>query len=379
MYLGSARITIHLENFRHNLHLLQERHPNLMPVIKADAYGHGIVQVARVLREEGIDHMTVGSVGEGVLLRQEGHTAFLLALLGLVREDDVDLAVQYGITPLVHNRESIDKLVSRGHNLKQTQPMDVAIKFDTGMSRVGFEPEHASELAEFLRTLPQIRPVLMLSHLAGADDPSLDSVTREQARRFQLAADAMRAVFPDIRTSLANTPGLLAWPQFAGDFARPGVSLYGANPLYGTSREKLGEGFLPVMEMTAPVLSVHSLYKGRTVSYGCLFTAPKDMKVAVVGVGYADGYPRALSSKGEVVIRGRRAPVLGRVCMQMCIVDVTGIPDAAPGDTASLLGGNGPNAVHPQEMANWWGTIPYEVFCALGRSMCVTEKNYVNS
>lgn len=254
--------------------------------------------------------------------------------------------------------------------------MTVAIKFDTGMSRLGFRVDEAAELADYLRTLKEVRPVLVMSHLAASDTPALDDFTHEQARRFHEATESMKAVFPGLKTSLTNSPGLLCWPSYVGDLARPGVTLYGGNPLHGTDRAKLGMGLLPVMEMAAPVLSVHPVVKGATVSYGCLYTAPKDIRAAVVGAGYADGYPRSLSMRGSVLIRGQRAPILGRVCMQMCIVDVTDIPGVEPGDTAYLLGGSGPLAIRPEELAEWWGTISYEVFCALGRNRRVSEKKF---
>ena len=145
--------------------------------------------------------------------------------------------------------------------------------------------DEAAELADYLRTLKEVRPVLVMSHLAASDTPALDDFPHEQARRFHEATENMKAVFPDLKTSLTNSPGLLCWPSYVGDLARPGVTLYGGNPLHGTDRAKLGMGLLPVMEMAAPVLSVHPVMKGATVSYGCLYTAPKDIKAAVVGAG----------------------------------------------------------------------------------------------
>ena len=378
MFLSSAIITVHLENLRHNLKTLLARHPSLMPVIKADAYGHGVVAVARVLAEEGIQHMAVGSVGEGALLRQEGHTAFLLALMGLARDEDTALAASYDITPLVHSRESLERILAQSHLTGRAKPLTVAIKFDTGMSRLGFRVDEAAELADYLRTLKEVRPVLIMSHLAASDTPALDDFTHEQARRFHEATESMKAVFPGLKTSLTNSPGLLCWPSYVGDLARPGVTLYGGNPLHGTDRAKLGMGLLPVMEMAAPVLSVHPVVKGATVSYGCLYTAPKDIRAAVVGAGYADGYPRSLSMRGSVLIRGQRAPILGRVCMQMCIVDVTDIPGVEPGDTAYLLGAR--PAGHPARgTCRMVGTISYEVFCALSRNRRVSEKSSANT
>ena len=364
--MSSAIITVHLENLRHNLKTLLARHPSLMPVIKADAYGHGVVAVARVLAEEGIQHMAVGSVGEGALLRQEGHTAFLLALMGLARDEDTALAASYDITPLVHSRESLERILAQSHLTGRAKPLTVAIKFDTGMSRLGFRVDEAAELADYLRTLKEVRPVLVMSHLAASDTPALDDFTHEQARRFHEATESMKAVFPGLKTSLTNSPGLLCWPSYVGDLARPGVTLYGGNPLHGTDRAKLGMGLLPVMEMAAPVLSVHPVVKGATVSYGCLYTAPKDIRAAVVGAGYADGYPRLLScGKGMVEIHGKACPVLGRVCMDQMMVDVTDVPEVREDDEAILWGGTVSDTA--ETIARKTDTIPYEVLCGVSR------------
>ena len=377
MFLSSAIITVHLENLRHNLKTLLARHPSLMPVIKADAYGHGVVAVARVLAEEGIQHMAVGSVGEGALLRQEGHTAFLLALMGLARDEDTALAASYDITPLVHSRESLERILAQSHLTGRAKPLTVAIKFDTGMSRLGFRVDEAAELADYLRTLKEVRPVLIMSHLAASDTPALDDFTHEQARRFHEATESMKAVFPGLKTSLTNSPGLLCWPSYVGDLARPGVTLYGGNPLHGTDRAKLGMGLLPVMEMAAPVLSVHPVVKGATVSYGCLYTAPERHQGGRRRGRLCRRLPAfAVHARLSPDPGGQRAPILGRVCMQMCIVDVTDIPGVEPGDTAYLLGGSGPLAIRPEELAEWWGTISYEVFCALGRNRRVSEKKF---
>lgn len=342
------------------------RRPLLMPVIKADAYGHGVEAVARVLAEEGVGHMAVGTVEEGALLRSRGHDAFLLALLGPTCDADAALAVARRVTPLVHDAESLARCAAQARFA--ASPLPVAVKFDTGMSRLGFPTEDAPAVAEWLGGLPEVEPVLVMSHLAASDNPGYDAFTREQAARFRRAADALRAVFPGIKTSLTNSPGLLVWPDFAGDLARPGLALYGGNPLHGTERAELGAGLLPVMEVTAPVLSIREVAEGDPVGYNCAFRASRAMRVAVVGAGYADGYPRAVSNRAAVVIRGARAPIVGRICMQMCMVDVTRIPDAAPGDAACLLGGRGTHAVRPEELAHWWGTVPYEVFCMLGRN-----------
>ncbi|MDD6087946.1 MAG: alanine racemase [Desulfovibrionaceae bacterium] len=367
MFSGAVATVVRPENLRYNLRLLKARHPMLMPVIKADAYGHGVRMAARILREEGILHMAVGTIREAALLRADGHTAVLVSLMGLLEPDDAEIAIREKITPLVHNRETLEYFAEQSAALNL--PATIALKFDTGMSRLGFPVEDASAIAERCRTLPgKIRPVLMLSHFAGADDAKLDEVTGLQRRRFHEAELAVKHIFPTIQTSLANSPGLLSWPNRFGDLVRPGLVLYGANPLYGTDRECLGEGLMPVMEVSAPVVSVHSLRQGESVSYGCLFRAPRDMRVAVVGIGYADGFPRSMSQTGSVLIQGKRAFILGRVCMQMCITDVTDIQNVAPGNRAFILGGEGSLRIRAEEMANWCGTIPYELFCSLGKN-----------
>ena len=368
MVSSAVTVTVRPEHLRHNLRALRMRRPLLMPVIKADAYGHGAAAVARVLAGEGIDHMAVGTVGEGAFLRRQGHDAFLLALLGLIHDEDAALAAACRITPLVHDAESLARCAAQARSASAASPLSVAVKFDTGMSRLGFPVEDAPAVAEWLRGLPEVKPVLVMSHLAASDDPRHDAFTGEQVSRFGRAAGALRAVFPTIKTSLTNSPGLLVWPDCAGDLARPGLALYGGNPLHGTERAELGAGLLPVLEVTAPVLCVRHVAAGACIGYGCSFRAPRPMRVAVVGAGYADGYPRVLARRAAVVIRGERAPLVGRVCMQMCMVDVTHIAEVASGDMAYLLGGVGAQAVRPEELAHWWGTVPYEVFCMLGRN-----------
>lgn len=377
MFFSSICIKVHLERLRYNLRILRSRYSTIMPVIKADAYGHGITTVANLLREEDIQHMAVGSVSEGLLLRQEGHQAFLLALLGLFRKEDAVIAANYNITPLIHNVETLQTIAAQSHLLKDTCPVPIAIKLDTGMGRLGFRCEDYTSLVELLRSTPEVKPVLLVSHLASSDLPEFDSITHKQQEYFILAYKAIKEVFPTIKTSLTNSPGLLAWPNYTGDFARPGVALYGGNSLHGTSRANLGKGLLPVMEVEAPVLSINRLPAGSSIGYGCTYISTKDMRVAVIGAGYADGYSRSLSNKALVLINGKRARILGRVCMQMCMVDITDNPTVEVGDKAYLLGGVGSLAIRSEELAAWWGTTIHEIFCAFGASASIKQKRLV--
>jgi alanine racemase len=213
---------------------------------------------------------------------------------------------------------------------------------------------------------------MLLSHLASADDPARDDSVRGQVERFLAAYTAMREFWPDIALSLANSACHLSRDIHLGplppQISRVGFALYGGNPLVGTGREHLGRALLPAMEAAAPVLGVHDLSRGQAVSYGGTFTAGQDMRIAVVGAGYADGFSRVLSGRGHVCIRGERCPVIGRVCMQMHMVAVDHVPGATRGDAAYLLGGEGSGAISMWDIAGEWGTIPHEVFASFGRN-----------
>lgn len=362
-----CRVRLHLEHLRHNVALLRASGKPIMPVVKADAYGHGLADVAGVLREEGVDHLAVGSVAEAAELRRGGFDGVIVALLGVVTDEDIIAARTYRVVPLVHDRGGLERLAAAPAG---TEALNVAVKCDTGMARLGFRVEDIPAVAEFLAATPGLRPVLLLSHLAVADTPEEDAFTREQAARFERAAAALRRVFPGVKLSLGNTACLLAFPELVGDLARPGLALYGSNPLHGTSRAILGAGLEPVMEVSAPILSVHPLRAGESLGYGRTYVAPTDRLVAVVGIGYADSYRRNPAPGTCMTVRGRRAPVIGRVAMQMTCLDISDVPDAAevrPGEEAFILGGGG-EAVTPQDLAGWWGTIPYEVTCLLGKN-----------
>lgn len=352
---------INLENIRHNFRLLRTKAKALAPVIKADAYGHGLKQVAKVLEAEGADTMCVGSAHEGAKLRQTGFGGTIVILLGLVDVDDVNLCREYRLVPMLSRTEHI---IQTAGTCLAGEPLPVAVKFDSGMTRLGFTPGQALEVAEMLTARPSLKLDMVCSHLAASDAD--DSVyTLEQGSVFAAICATLRSAGLSFRECLANSAAILAHPRTHLDLQRPGIALYGANPLHGTSREELGHGLKPAMSVSAPVVEVRGVEAGTSISYGCTYVAERDMRVAVVAAGYADGYSRGLSSTAQVGVNGVRAPILGRVCMQLIMVDVSGV-DVEPGDKAWLLGGPGDNPVKPEELAAWWGTIPYEVFCLLG-------------
>lgn len=360
---NSLRVVVDLAAIRHNYLLLAERGTTLFPVIKADAYGHGLIPVAKTLAEAGATTFCVGSVDEACVLRGQ-FEGRIVSLLGPLTEADFERIEACGIIPFVGRPEQLARLSRQGERAGRKLP--VALKFDTGMGRLGFSWQAVDEVIAALREAPGVTVALVSSHLATADEPEALDYLDLQRDRFATVVASLRGAGHVFEANLANSAALLSRPDLRFDAQRPGITLYGGNPFFGTRLTYLGRGLKPAMSVSAPVLAVHDLAVGESVSYGGTFTAEAPMRVAVVGAGYADGLARSLSGKGRMVVRGQRAPILGRVCMQLTILDVTRIPEVAPGDAAYILGGEGSAAVSPEELAGWWGTISYEVFCILG-------------
>ncbi len=355
-------VRVRLGALRRNFQRLRRMAPAAMPVIKSDAYGHGLMPVARALEAAGADAFAAGTVGEGVQLRDGGIPGRIVALLGATDADDAECCVARSIVPAVYSADQLELLASRA---APGQQVDIALKFDTGMARLGFTEADLPALLDRLHARPMLRPVLAMSHLAVSDDPERAHFTRQQGEAFTRILAGVRAAWPAAQGSLANSAALLAHPELHFDVQRPGIALYGSNPLRGTTQAHHGDGLEPAMDVTAPILQVHPLPAGRSISYGRTFTAPRDMTVAIVATGYADAYSRGLSGRGAMTVHGRRVPILGRVCMQMTAVDVSDVPGVAAGDAAHLLGGPG-EALTPDDLADLWGTISYEVLCLLG-------------
>ena len=349
--------------------------PPLMPVVKADAYGHGHIETAAALLEEGASFFASGSVQEAVLLRRGlaglGRNApGILSLLGLVEPDDIGLCLAHGIVPLVHTPEQLTLIAAASE--PRSFPLPVALKCNTGMSRLGFDEDELPHVRERLKSLP-VRPVLAVSHLHSADGEDGREQACSQARVFARFLAALREDWPDLAASLGNSAGAF----FAADIAeiigphvcRPGLALYGCNPFHGTDLEPLGRGLAPAMSVCAPILARRTLAPGGGIGYGHAYRAETSVPVGIVGVGYSDCYARSLTNKGSMCIGGVRAPVIGRVAMQMTAVDLSALPEEGePPRTAWLLGGPHAAGLSPEELAALWSTIPYELFCLLGRN-----------
>ncbi|MGE4505042.1 MAG: alanine racemase, partial [Desulfovibrionaceae bacterium] len=359
---------IDLDAIRHNWRLMNHPGGNALAVVKSDAYGHGLVEVSRALAKEGARDFAVGTVEEGVLLRESSAVSpacRVISLLGPVDRWEYEALARHDVLPFIGNFEQLERMAAQA---AKSGPLPLCLKFETGMARLGFTEAELDEVIARLQAEPNLRAIMASSHLATGDDPGQAAFVTEQQACFARCVERLRLAGHAVEATLANSGAILAHPGAHHQLQRAGVALYGTNPFRGTPWEAHGAGLRQAMSVSAPVLAVRSLQKGQTVSYGRTFAAPYDMRIAIIGVGYADNYSRGLSNKGAMCLHGARVPIVGRVCMQMTAVDLTpldetGVVQAKVGDRAWLLGGEGAGSVSADELAYWWGTITYEVFC----------------
>lgn len=366
---SAVTVVVHLDRLRQNFRRILSRcGVPVMPVLKSDAYGHGATACAKALENE-TQLLGVGTVAEGIKLRKAGIRAPVLAMMGIVCPQDATAAIHYGIIPLVGEAETLRLIATQ---TRQGTPASVALKFDTGMSRLGFSLSDIPSLAHALEGMPDVRPLFALSHLAVADEKDGGGFTALQAEEFAAVMASLRQYWPHMRFSLANSAAALSCPHTRHDFVRAGLALYGYDPLDEKGAGDGEDAFRPVMEAWAPVLQIRTIEAGRSVSYGRKFRALRKTRLAIIAAGYANGVLRSLSGKGHVGLAGGRAPIVGRVCMQLCMADISGLPEVRIGDPAFLLGGASP--VGADELARAAGTIPYELLCLLG---AVNQRRYL--
>lgn len=364
------RVRIDTNAICSNYRKLHQAGGQAIAVVKSDAYGHGLKKVANALAQAGCTRMAVGTVDEAAYLRDCGFDGQIMALLGTHNAEEDLECLRRGIIPCITHVEQLQRLALTLQSQSAHKPFPLCLKFDTGMRRLGFAAAETPMVTGILRNAPGLRAVMVASHLATADTPEEEAFVHQQGREFTTICALLAETLPPFERCLANSAAILAFPDLHLDAQRPGIAMYGGNPFHATDWEELGAGLLPTMEVQAPVLQVRDLAPGDSVSYGRTFRATEPMRIAIVAAGYADAYSRGLSSATgngpAMLLHGCRAPIVGRVCMQMTAVDVTHIPQTRSGDTAFLLGGTGTEAIRVEELAAWWGTISYEVYCMLG-------------
>jgi alanine racemase len=333
-----------------------------LAAVKGDAYGHGATRCALALEAAGVEWFGVALVEEGIELREAGVTGRVLCLGG-AGPFGAEAAIANDLTLLISDIDEARRL----HRAAQAagEVARVHIKVDTGMGRLGVPLHHWANFLDRLAELDSIEVEGVASHFTESEHPSGSVTTSEQARRFHEAVEMAkhRGLRPQLR-HISNSGAILQHPEHALDMVRPGLLLYGYDPGFRAPRLPVK----PVMRVTTQVLVVRDLPAGVGVSYGSEFRTTGPSRIATLPVGYADGYPRALSNCANVLIRGHRAPVRGRVCMDMCMVEVTNLPfDVQAGEEVVLLGEQGGESVDAFDLAGWAGTIPYEILTGFSR------------
>ena len=328
----------------------------LLPVMKSDAYGHGFALVGRFLREAGAERFGVATTQEGRDLRAAGVSGTIV-VLGGVYPAEYEQVVAARLAPVVWETATAEDLAARARAAGRVVPLHV--KVDTGMSRLGVAPRDAAEVIRRLRAIDGVTVEGLLTHFCNAEEVDRPETRRQLAEFAELVA-ALEAA--DLRPPLvhaANSAATLTAPAAHFDMVRPGLALYGVYPSAGMR----GRAALrPAMRFVSGIVALRTLPAGVGVSYGATWRTRRPSRIATVPVGYADGYPRALSNRGQVVVRGRRAPVVGRVCMDQTMIDVTDVPEVAVGDRVTLWGEELPI----EEVADLAGTIPYELLVRVG-------------
>jgi alanine racemase len=346
----ATRAVVKLSALQHNLQVARHAapHSRQMAIIKANAYGHGLLPVARALHSA--DAFGVATVDEAVSLREGGVPQPIILLEGFSSAEELHLIRAYNLQSVIHEPTQI-KLLER-HNGK---PVTAWLKIDTGMHRLGFDPAQCSGILHRLIACENIeQPIRLMTHLACADDRN-SSVTQQQLAVFQESISSCT----ELQQSIANSAGILAWPQTHRDWVRPGIMLYGVSPFIdsiGTAH-----GLQPVMTLHSHLITVKTIKKGDAVGYGASWTAPKTMQLGVVAIGYGDGYPRHAKAGTPVLVNQKRVSTIGRVSMDMIMLDLSECPQAKVGDPVVLWG----EGLPVETVAEHADTIAYDLLCGV--------------
>ncbi|MCR4305265.1 MAG: alanine racemase [Gallionella sp.] len=337
----------------------------IMSVIKADGYGHGLLRAAEALA--ATDGFALLDIRDAVQLREAGFRQTILLLEGFFSAEDLPVIAEYDLTSVIHSAGQIALLDAYpGNRAPGSSPrgkgaLDVWLKVNSGMNRLGIAPRQVAQTIEQLRRHRAVRDITLMTHFANADE------ARGVAGPLALFNDI--AAPHRVARSLANSAALLRYPETHGDWVRPGIMLYGASPFADVSAQQLG--LKPAMTLTSRIIATQELRAGDEVGYGAMFRAGHAMRIGIVACGYADGYPRHAPNGTPLLVEGQRTGTVGRVSMDMLYVDLSALPQAGAGSSVVLWGEGMPI----EEVAHAAGTISYELMCALSRRVTVNYKN----
>lgn len=356
---------INLDALAHNLHVIRERagaQVRVMAAVKANAYGHGAVECARRLESEGTDWFGVALPEEGVELRRAGITRPILCLGGFWSGQEA-ACLQHQLTPVVYRLDMLESLDRSARDANVTA--DVHVKIDTGMGRLGVRADQVSEFAQSAKRFTNIRIDGLMTHLAAADDETKADFTNDQLLKFQNAVQVFRAQgFAPEFIHAANSAATFAHARDGENLVRPGGTLYGfTGDVLPANVER--PPLRPVMSLHSRIMLLKKVPRGEHLGYGCTFETKRDSLIATLPIGYDDGYRRALSNLGRVILRGEFAPVGGRVSMDLTLVDVTEVAGVSLNDQVILLGGAGKLSISAEEIGAMIETISYEITCGI--------------
>lgn len=372
--LGRTWAEIYLDQLIDNYLLIRKMIGNkkIMAVIKADAYGHGAVEVAQTLQQFGVDIFGVASVEEGIELRVAGINAKII-ILSPVMDNQIDEVIEYNLIPTISELAFFERLNQKLQRLKR--PILVHIEVDTGMTRTGFPYEETFNIVNKINNSPYIKIEGIFSHFPLADSDG--AFSKKQIKNFTQLIGQLHSV--KIRPKfihLANSSGIFLFPDSHFNLVRPGITLYGLTPSF---RIILNGHFKPVMSLKSRIVNLRRVPKGTPISYGHTYHTKRKSTIATVSVGYGDGYPRLLSNNAEVLCHGKRAKILGTICMDLMMIDVTDIPQAKLGDIVTLIGRDGNEEIKAEELAKKCNTIVYEITTGIGPRVARVFKDHGQS
>jgi alanine racemase len=365
---------IDLASIKHNITEIKRRVGNtpIIGVVKADGYGHGAVEVSKVLLNNGVSALAVATLSEAIQLRNAGITVPVI-MLGLTPWHYQKILIEYDITPVVASYSDTRALSAMA--VKAGKAVEVLIAVETGMGRIGFMPskESVNEIIG-INNLPNIRIKGIFSHFSSADEKD-KSYTFQQIENFNRFYQDLEAAGISIKfRTHANSAATMEVPEAWFDAVRPGIILYGCYPSNEVDKSLLS--LKPAMTLKASIVFLKRVPAGTSISYGRKFVTERESVIATIPIGYADGYPRLLSGKGRVLIHGQYAPVVGNICMDQCMVDVTDIPNVKKYDEVVLIGTQGDKTILADEIAEKTGTINYEIVCRIGKRV---PRVYINA
>lgn len=353
------------ENFRAIRSLAQGR--EMIACIKADAYGHGIVKVAWEYVREGAEYLGVATIDEAIALRSAGIRTKTVLMSPVPRGNPKDV-IELDLIPVITTFEDAVLISNIAANIGAKKEIQFFLAIETGMGRLGFMPvtEAMDDIFKIL-SLPYLHMIGVYSHFATADEQDL-SYARRQLDAFLTFAARLRDAGVSVgKRTIANSAAIMALPESLLDIVRPGITLYGLYPSKTMDRSVLP--LKPVMSVKANIVYIKTVPPGFTVSYGSHFVTERESVIATLPVGYGDGLPRAMSGKGRILVRGQYAPIVGTICMDMCMADVTDIPGVSEYDEVVLMGEQGGKAISAEEIAENSGTIAYETVCHFGQRL----------